>query len=101
MVKIIKNYEDKSPEVSSIIATLESEGLSTDVWSADAGTSNEPQTLNFNRSMVVVSGMIRITLPESAEEFADLMAGDRIDIPANTLHGILVGPAGVSLVEGK
>jgi len=101
MVKIIKNYEDKSPEEDSITSMLESEGLSTEVWSADAGTTKEPQTLNFNRSMVVVSGMMRITLPESPEEFSDLMAGDRIDIPANTPHGIMVGPAGVRLIEGK
>jgi hypothetical protein len=101
MVKIIKNYEDGSPEENSIISILESEEFSTEVWSADAGTNKDPQALDYNRSMVVVSGMIRITLPESVEEFADLMAGDRIDIPANTAHGILVGPAGVRVVEGK
>jgi uncharacterized RmlC-like cupin family protein len=101
MVKIFKNYEDESPEEASIISMLESEGLSTEVWSADAGTNKEPQMFNFNRSMIVVSGMIRITLPKSVEEFADLMVGDRIDIPANTPHGIMVGPAGVRLVEGK
>jgi len=101
MVKIIKNYEDDSPEEGAIISTLESEGLSTEVWSADAGTNKDLKILNYNRSIIVVSGMIRITLPESTEEFADLMAGDRIDIPANTPHGFLVGPAGVKLVEGK
>jgi quercetin dioxygenase-like cupin family protein len=101
MVKIKKNYEDSSPEENEIIAILESEGLSTEVWSADAGTTITPQALDFARALIVVSGMIRITLPDSNEEFADLMAGDRIDLPPNTVHGIMVGPAGVKLVEGK
>lgn len=101
MVTIKKHYEDTNPTEEDLRALLEKEGAKVNSWSADAGTTNEPEGAAHKRSVVVLRGMVRITLPGHPDEFADLMAGDRIDIPKGTLHGMMVGPAGVSVVEGN
>ena len=101
MVTVTKRYDDNSPDEGAIRAALEKDGLSVDAWSAEASTVNGPEALGYDRTIVVISGMARITLPDSPEEYADLMGGDRIDIPAGTKHGLMAGPAGASGVEGK
>ncbi|MDH5606277.1 MAG: hypothetical protein OEY93_05270 [Anaerolineae bacterium] len=101
MVKITKNYEDGSPSESELKAKLASEGLAAETWSADAGTVKDPETAAHNRTICVVSGMVRFTLPGTPQEYADLMSGDRLDITSGTPHGMMVGPAGVTVVEGK
>jgi hypothetical protein len=42
--------------------------------------------------------MIRFTLP-AEDDYADLMPGDRLELPAGVRHGALVGPAGVTCLE--
>lgn len=101
MVTIKKHYEDAKPAEDDVRAALEKEGANVNSWSADAGTTNDPEGASNNRSVVVIAGMVRFTLPDHPDEFADLMAGDRIDIPKGTLHGMMVGPAGVSVIEGN
>lgn len=100
MVNIIKNYEG-SPSEDEIKDKLAAEGLSVSTWSFDAGTVKEPEAAGNNRVICVIDGMVRFTLPDSPEEYADLMSGDRIEIPAGTKHGLMSGPAGVKAVEGN
>ena len=101
MVTVTKRYDDDSPDEGALRAALEKEGLTVGSWSLEAGTIKEPEALGYNCTIVVIKGMARITLPDSLEEYADLMGGDRIDIPAGTKHGMMAGPVGASVIEGK
>jgi quercetin dioxygenase-like cupin family protein len=46
----------------------------------------------------VVRGSITFGLPELDEKLT-LNAGDRVDLPAGTVHNALVGPQGVLCLE--
>lgn len=100
MVNIIKNYEG-SPSEDEIKDKLASEGLTVSTWSEPAGTVKEPEAAGKNRVICIIDGMVRFTLPDHPDEYADLMSGDRIEIPSGTKHGMMAGPAGVKVVEGN
>ena len=101
MVKITKYFEDEIPKEAEVRNQLESEGLNVNTQSEEAGVIQDPQPSDQEKSLVVIKGMARITLPDLPEDFMDLMAGDRLDIPAGTNHGLMVGPAGATIIEGK
>ena len=48
--------------------------------------------------LVATAGSIVFELPELARE-VELSEGDRLDLPAGTLHGARVGSAGVTCLE--
>ncbi len=101
MVKLIKWLEEDEPTEAKIQSILEREGFKTNGRAEEAGTMKEPEPAGEDISLCVVEGMARITLPDSAEDYYDLMAGDRLDIPAGVNHGLMVGPAGAKFIEGK
>ena len=53
---------------------------------------------DYDKVLVVESGSIRFDLPELARA-AELEDGDRLDLPAGTLHAAQVGPRGVACLE--
>ena len=101
MVKISKWLEEGKPTEAGFLSTLKEEGYTANSISEEAGTTKDPQNTDSDTSIWVFDGMARITLPDSSEEYFDLMAGDRLDIPKGAKHGLMVGPAGVKAVEGK
>ncbi|MCH7662602.1 MAG: hypothetical protein IH859_01880 [Chloroflexi bacterium] len=101
MVKITKWFEDKAPKETDFRNLLESEGFTVDTQSEEAGVMQDPTPSDKEKSLVVLKGMARITLPDLPEDFMDLMAGDRLDIPKGTNHGLMIGPAGATILEGK
>lgn len=100
MVKLIKWLEEDKPTEAKIQSILESEGFNTSGRSEDAGTMKDPEPAGEDIALCIVEGMARITLPDNAEDYFDLMAGDRLDIPAGVKHGLMVGPAGAKFIEG-
>lgn len=100
MVRVTKWYEDGKPSEKDVISKLEEEGFKTSTWSNDPGTTKDPETSDSDRIICVVDGMVRFTLPDSGEEYIDVMPGDRLELPAGVKHGMMVGPAGVKAVEG-
>ena len=79
---------------------MEAEGLSVQMWKKGSGENQEPAAAEKGLSLCVIDGMARVILPDSPEGYEDLMAGDRIDIPSGTKFGLLVGPAGVTMMQG-
>jgi quercetin dioxygenase-like cupin family protein len=53
---------------------------------------------DYDKVIVVVEGSIRFGLPGSGASI-DLVAGDRLELPARTRHAAVVGPHGVSCLE--
>lgn len=101
MVNFKKWFEDNPPKEAEIRSRMESEGFSVSIKTEQAGTSLDPQPSQQEKTLVVIKGLARITLPDLPEDFMDLMAGDRLDIPKGTNHGLMIGPAGAIIVEGK
>jgi quercetin dioxygenase-like cupin family protein len=79
---------------------LESLGYRTHTWSNDPdfvyGIHNHP----YDKMIVVLEGSIRFDMPQQ-QKSVQMRPGDRLELPAGTAHGAVVGPAGVTCLEGQ
>jgi quercetin dioxygenase-like cupin family protein len=53
---------------------------------------------SYAKVIYVVHGSITFGLPDLGQQLT-LTAGDRLDLPANTVHDAVVGPQGVVCLE--
>lgn len=67
-------------------------------WSNGPGNHYPEHRHDYDKVLVVESGSITLHLSEPEESF-ELRAGDRLDLPAGTLHGADVRPGGVTCRE--
>lgn len=67
-------------------------------WSNGPGHHYPEHRHDFDKVLLAGSGSITFRLSERRESL-ELRAGDRLELPAGTLHGAEVGPLGVSCIE--
>jgi hypothetical protein len=79
-------------------ARLRAEGLNPAPWSNGPGDRYGAHEHGYDKVIVVESGSIAFGLPD-LDETVDLIAGDRLELPAATRHDAVVGPLGVSCLE--
>ena len=84
------------PELRQIYAA---EGMTPYSWSNGPYDRYSAHTHSYHKVIYVVSGSITFGLPKLGES-AMLATGDRLDLPAGTLHDAVVGPDGVVCLEG-
>jgi hypothetical protein len=77
---------------------LVSEGLHPSSWSNAPGDRYGAHRHDYDKVLVAAGGSIIFELPE-LDQRAELQAGDRLDLPAGTLHGAVVGADGVTCLE--
>ncbi len=82
----------------ALAARLRAEGLEASAWGNGPGDRYAPHDHGYDKVLVVAAGSIRFGLPGSGD-VADLGVGDRLDLPAGTVHDALVGPDGVTCLE--
>jgi quercetin dioxygenase-like cupin family protein len=87
------------PVESELREQLFKEGLLPYDWSNSPGDYYAPHVHDYDKVIVVVSGSITWTLPQT-DETIETQAGDRIDLTRGTWHAALVGPQGVTCLEG-
>jgi uncharacterized protein YjlB len=81
-----------------LAARLRREGLDPGRWSNGPGDRYAAHEHGFDKVLAVERGSIRFGLPASGE-VVDLVAGDRLELPAMTGHDALVGGDGVTCLE--
>lgn len=81
-----------------LVRRLRAEGLDPSPWSNGPGDRYGAHQHGYDKVIVVASGSIRFGLPARNEEL-ELGAGDRLELPAGTLHDAVVGPEGVTCLE--
>jgi hypothetical protein len=86
------------PTERELRAILSAEGLAPYAWGNPAGDVYAEHRHPFVKVLYCVSGSIRFDLPEEGRAL-ELGPGDRLDLPAQTLHGAVVGPDGVVCLE--
>lgn len=67
-------------------------------WSNGPGDRYGAHDHAYDKVIVVVDGSIDFGLPGSAQ-VVSLRAGDRLELPAGTIHDARVGPDGVTCEE--
>jgi quercetin dioxygenase-like cupin family protein len=83
---------------AGLVARLRAEGLDASAWGNGPGDRYAPHEHAYDKVLVVAAGSIRFGLPERGDA-ADLAVGDRLDLPAGTVHDAAVGPDGVTCLE--
>lgn len=90
--------QDTPPTHRSIQRILDDEGLSYYTWSNGPGDIYAAHVHSFDNILYVVEGSISFELPNSGKSIP-LQVGDRLELPAETWHGAIVGPQGVTCLE--
>lgn len=83
---------------AQVLERLQGERLDPGSWSNGPGDVYEAHDHGYDKVLVVVAGSIVFGLPDRAER-ASLGLGDRLDLPARTVHDAVVGPGGVTCLE--
>ena len=79
-------------------ARLAGEGLQAQAWGNGPHDVYAEHRHAYDKVLVAAAGSITFHLPE-LERDVTLAAGDRLDLPAGTLHGADVGAEGVTCLE--
>jgi len=69
-------------------------------WSNGPGDTYAPHSHGYEKVLYCVDGSITFVL-ESAGERLELTPGDRMVLPAGTVHAAEVGPYGCTCIEGR
>jgi quercetin dioxygenase-like cupin family protein len=87
------------PTESTLRKLYADEGMSPYQWSNGPHDVYSAHSHSYNKVIYVVRGSITFGLPELGEKLT-LNAGDRLDLPAGTIHDAVVGTQGVVCLEG-
>ena len=87
------------PTESTLRKLYADEGMSPYQWSNGPHDVYSAHTHSYNKVIYVVRGSITFGLPELGQKYT-LNAGDRLDLPAGTVHDAVVGAQGVVCLEG-
>jgi quercetin dioxygenase-like cupin family protein len=85
---------------ASLRERLGDEGLAPSAWGNGPHDRYGAHDHGYDKVIVVAAGSIRFGLPERGDAY-DLVAGDRLELPAGTAHDALVGGAGVTCLEAR
>jgi quercetin dioxygenase-like cupin family protein len=77
---------------------LAGEGLTASSWSNGPGDRYGVHRHDYDKVLVAAAGSITFELPDLGERI-ELEVGDRLELPAGTAHGAVVGPQGVTCLE--
>jgi mannose-6-phosphate isomerase-like protein (cupin superfamily) len=90
--------DSTAPTESTLKQRCADEGLSPYPWSNGPHDVYSAHTHSYDKVIYVVRGSITFGLPELGEKHT-LNAGDRLDLPAGTVHDAVVGANGVLCLE--
>ena len=83
---------------TSLRERLRDEGLAPSAWGNGPHDRYGAHDHGYDKVIVVAAGSIRFGLPQRGDAH-DLIAGDRLELPAGTSHDALVGDDGVTCLE--
>ncbi len=98
-VRVTPWPDNDPPSRDQLWLSMTNEGLDPYAWSNGPHDIYAAHTHSFNKDIYVVSGSITFGLPE-LQRNVTLFPGDRLDLPAGTVHDALVGKDGVVCLEG-
>lgn len=86
------------PNQSKLWQLMSDEGLNPYAWSNGPHDVYSAHSHSYNKVIYVVEGSITFGLPEFGQQLT-MKAGDRLDLPAGTVHDAVVGAEGVVCLE--
>ena len=83
-----------------LMTTLRREASDCYSWSNGPGDRYAPHSHGYEKVLYCVDGSITFVL-EGQDQGLELTAGDRMVLPAGTVHAAEVGPSGCTCIEGR
>ena len=87
------------PIEATIRRMMTEEGVPPYRWSNGPGDVYAAHTHTYHKVIYVVQGSITFGLPHTGQQI-HLKVGDRLDLPAHTVHNAVVEAQGVACLEG-
>ena len=87
-------------DTDELMARLRAEASGCYSWSNGPGDRYAPHSHGYEKVLYCVDGSIAFVL-EGQGQRLELTAGDRIVLPAGTVHAAEVGPIGCTCIEGR
>jgi quercetin dioxygenase-like cupin family protein len=84
-----------------LMTRLRAEATGCYSWSNGPGDRYAPHSHTYEKVLYCVDGSITFVLEAEGAMRIELEAGDRMVLPAGTIHSAVVGPAGCTCIEGK
>ncbi|MFI5038482.1 MAG: cupin domain-containing protein [Solirubrobacterales bacterium] len=86
--------------LDDLMTRLRGEATGCYSWSNGPGDRYAPHSHTYEKVLYCVDGSITFGL-EAEGRSLELKSGDRMVLPAGTMHSAVVGPAGCTCIEGK
>jgi len=83
MIDVVRWTKSKKPSLEELKKVLDTQGRESELYSDKPGTKYGRHKHPFDDFIVIVAGKMRI-ITDAAEW--TLKPGDRLDLPANTVH---------------
>jgi quercetin dioxygenase-like cupin family protein len=87
------------PTFDELMSTLRTEASGCYSWSNGPGDRYAAHTHNYEKVLYCVDGSITFNLETEGRQL-ELKPGDRMVLPAGTVHSALVGSHGCTCIEG-
>ncbi|GIV96811.1 MAG: hypothetical protein KatS3mg057_1468 [Herpetosiphonaceae bacterium] len=100
MAKVIRWEEARPPTAAALWERMVAEGLRPYSWSNGPGERYATHSHPFHKVLYVAEGSITFGLPTQGEQI-ELRPGDRLELPAGTVHNAVVGANGVTCLEAQ
>jgi quercetin dioxygenase-like cupin family protein len=84
--------------VDDAAARLAAEGLPASQWGNGPNDTYAAHSHEYDKVLVATAGSITFHLTGLSRD-VNLAAGERLDLPAGTVHAATVGPRGVTCLE--
>jgi quercetin dioxygenase-like cupin family protein len=92
--------QKKMIDESELRRRLEEDAHTCYEWSNGPGTVYRAHSHSYRKLLYCLKGSIRFELVESGEN-VELGPGDRLDLRPGLRHAAVVGPGGVTCIEGQ
>jgi mannose-6-phosphate isomerase-like protein (cupin superfamily) len=96
--KVTRWNRPEKPGLAALRQLLDAEGLDYYTWGNGPLDTYAAHTHTYDKVIYVVEGSITFGLPQSRQKLT-LKAGDRLDLPAGTVHDAVVSIEGVTCLE--
>ena len=100
IIRVQKWLHDMAPNEDYLIDMLIVEGLAPRRLTLAPGEVTAAQAVPYDRILFVLNGSMTFGF-QVDDEPTHLRAGDRLEIPAATLHNAVVGSDGVTFLEAR
>ncbi len=84
-----------------LMTRLRGEATGCYSWSNGPGDRYAAHSHSYEKVLYCVDGSIEFILETEERKRIELHAGDRMVLPAGTVHSAVVGPGGCTCIEGK